>query len=162
MRIEYQIQVAISTNDIKKAKTLFKKIEEDFIQINVYTILNLATFYATPEMIELVLDKMKFELTDNILIRTLRNINGGYKEYFENYKTFINIALEKVSNYLIEEEIIVFCKKESKNKYDIMYKEEFFNVISKEFFKGKINYEIVNAFENKIKKDKMKLNLKDF
>ena len=162
MIIEDQIQAAVSTNDIKKAKVLLKKIEEDYIQINVYTILNLATFYATPEMIELVLDKMKFELTDNILITTLRNINGGYKEYFENYKTFINIALEKVSNYLIEEEIIVFCKKESKNKYDIMYKEEFFNVISKEFFKGKINYEIVNAFENKIKKEKMKLNLKDF
>lgn len=162
MRIEEQIQVAISTNDIKKAKTLFKKIEKDYIQINVYTILNLATYYATPEMIELVLDKMKFELTDNILITTLRNINSGYKKYFENYKTFINIALEKVPNYLIEEEIIIFCKKESKNKYDVMYKEEFFNVISKEFFKGKINYKLINTFENRIKKEKIKLNLKDF
>lgn len=164
MKIEDQLQIAILTKNITQTKSILNEIEQSFIQVNVYNALNMATLHSNPEIIELLLRHFEFDLTDNILIQTLNHINNGSEKSFENYKAFINSALKEISSHLLEDEIVSFCLKDSKNKYELMYKEEFLKVLNKNHYKNKINItdDLLETFETHIKKEQSRLKIRDF
>lgn len=161
MNINDKLQSAILKNDIETAKPIIKEIKENFVQINLHTILNMATLHSTPEMIELVMEELKTDFNSNILTKAFDNINTGTEKYFENYKKFIQKALPEISFYLIEQIIAEFLKKNNKSKYDVLYQEEFLKVLKTPCFND-IKPKFIQYFENHIKKEKLKLNLEDF
>lgn len=161
MNITDKLQSAILKNDIEQAKLILKEIKENFIQINLHTILNMATLHSTPEMLELVMEELKADFNSNILIRAFDNINTGTERYFENYKKFIQKALPEMSFYLIEQIAEEFLKKNNKSKYEVLYQEEFLKVLKTPCFND-IKPKFIQYFENHIKKEKLKLNLEDF
>lgn len=162
MKLNEKLQSSILINDIDQAKYLIREIKEGFIQINLYTILNMAILHSTPEIINLLMKEFNFEITEHILMKTLININTGSEEAFENYKTFIKTALFNMSNYIIEEEIVSFIVKKSKNRVEIMYKEEFLNVINEKYFQNKVSIELKNELKENINKEKLEFNVSDF
>ena len=58
MNITDKLQSAILKNDIEAAKPIIKEIKENFVLINLHTILNMAILHSTPQMIELIIDEL--------------------------------------------------------------------------------------------------------
>lgn len=156
-----ELQTAILQENLYKVAYFLKEIEENSISINLYTTLNMATLHSTPEIVELLMDELSLSFSEHILAKTFDNINTGKEKYFENYKIFIKKALPKMSSYLIEQKIEDFCNKNSENKYEVLYKEEFLKVLKNPCFKS-INNEFIDLLRNNIKKEKLKLSLEDF
>ena len=86
MNITDKLQSAILKNDIEAAKPIIKEIKENFVLINLHTILNMAILHSTPQMIELIIDELSEDLNSHILMGAFDNINTGTERYFENYK----------------------------------------------------------------------------
>ena len=155
MNITDKLQSAILKNDIEAAKPIIKEIKENFVLINLHTILNMAILHSTPQMIELIIDELSEDLNSHILMGAFDNINTGTERYFENYKKFIQKALPEMSFYFIEQIIEEFLKKNNKNKYEILYQEEFLKVLKTPYFN--IDPYFIKACEDDIKKRKIKI-----